>query len=1246
MKKALLPSLLLLAWVVAAPPLAAVIPTGFSDVVVYGTNSVAFGNGAVVVSGDVVVNDSATAPTLEANREFAAEKDAVFPAGYEVKADRLKAHKDTVFNGTVFCNTLDASGNPVTCSPLALPVFAFLPPFVNGPSNGPDVDVARNGELDLSPGDYGVLTVGQTAIVRFTGGVYNFRSIDAKKGAALVFLAPSELRVAEGLNLERDGTFGPAAGSGVAASEIVAYVAGAGIEGDPVLVATFDANATIGANVYAAAGVITIGSNSVASGAFVGFDVRVEDGAELTLDTYFFNRPPVAGDDSATVAEGGTVSTLDSGETSLLANDSDPDGDNLAVTTTPVVFPAHGAVVLNADGTFVYTHDGSETLSDSFVYEVCDDGTDPGPLCDTATVAITVLPVNDPPVANPDSATVDEGGTVTLLDGGAASVLANDTDAENGVLTASLVSGPANASAFALNPDGTFSYTHDGSETTSDGFDYQVCDDGTDPGPLCDTATVAITVLPVNDPPVANDDSATVDEGGTVTVLDGGAASVLANDVDPDGPNLTASLVGGPANASAFALNPDGTFSYTHDGSETTSDGFSYEVCDNGTPNLCDTAAVAITVNPVNDPPVANPDSATVDEGGTVTLLDGGAASVLANDTDAENGVLTASLVSGPANASAFALNPDGTFSYTHDGSETTSDGFDYQACDDGTPVECDTATVTITVNPVNDPPVAVDDSATVEEGGTVTVLDSGATSVLANDTDPDGPSLTATLTGGLNAASAFTLNPNGTFSYSHDGGGATSDFFTYEVCDNGTPNLCDDGRVDIAITQLSLTQADPQSTSTSVDVPVIITLTGVAEPEDLPLVFSIVSPPSNGSVTSPTTVSDTSANVTYSPALGFEGDDQFTFQVEDNKGVTDTAVVTIQVIDESGSETVNAFDVSLAIDEGTPVTVTLSATTTSEDPVTFAIATSPSNGTLGALVPDAGSISATVDYTPNAGFTGVDSFTYDACIPAGCDTGTVTITVRPVSITVTITKAGDGGGTVSSIPEGIDCGLVCSAGFTGEFPIQLFAEADEGSVFSGWSGDADCADGRLTPNADKSCTATFELEGPPPVGEVTISVAISGTGTGRVTSSPAGIDCGVICSATFDAFTRVELDPVADPGSEFVGWGGTGDCLDGQLNTDRNQSCIAFFDALPAETFTLTVVKLGAGSGTVVSSPAGISCGGDCSEGYVPGTEVRLSTRPDSGSTFVGWGGDCSGTSFFTTVTLDADKTCTATYN
>src|SRR5947199_4377025 len=110
--------------------------------------------------------------------------------------------------------------------------------------------------------------------------------------------------------------------------------------------------------------------------------------------------------------------------------------------------PAHGSVTLNANGTFSYSHDGSETATDSFTYKACDNGTTGSPpvadpkCSGTATVSITVTPVNDAPVANSDSATVAEGGTVTVLDSTSATVLANDTDAEANTLTATKRSDP------------------------------------------------------------------------------------------------------------------------------------------------------------------------------------------------------------------------------------------------------------------------------------------------------------------------------------------------------------------------------------------------------------------------------------------------------------------------------------------------------------------------------------------------------------------------------------------------------------------------------------------------------------------------------------------------------------------------------------------------------------------------------------------------------------------------------------
>src|SRR5204862_6911306 len=94
---------------------------------------------------------------------------------------------------------------------------------------------------------------------------------------------------------------------------------------------------------------------------------------------------------------------------------------------------------------------------------------------------------------------------------------------------------------------------------------------------LSNAATVTITITPVNDAPTANNDGYSVAEGGTLNVA---APGVLGNDTDPDSPILTAVLVSGPAHASSFTFNADGSFSYVHDGSETTSDSFTYKAND------------------------------------------------------------------------------------------------------------------------------------------------------------------------------------------------------------------------------------------------------------------------------------------------------------------------------------------------------------------------------------------------------------------------------------------------------------------------------------------------------------------------------------------------------------------------------------------------------------------------------------------------------------------------------------------
>jgi uncharacterized repeat protein (TIGR02543 family) len=164
--------------------------------------------------------------------------------------------------------------------------------------------------------------------------------------------------------------------------------------------------------------------------------------------------------------------------------------------------------------------------------------------------------------------------------------------------------------------------------------------------------------------------------------------------------------------------------------------------------------------------------------------------------------------------------------------------------------------------------------------------------------------------------------------------------------------------------------------------------------------------------------------------------------------------------------------------------------------------------------------------------------------------------------------------------------------------------------------------------------------------GEV-LAVIKNGTGTGTVTSSPAGIDCGATCTKSFTKNTVVTLTPAASAGSTFTGWSGdcsgTGACT---VTMDQARSVTATFTLQPPPpTYTLTVGKNGTGSGTVASSPAGINCGATCSQAYTQGTVVTLTPTAATGSTFAGWSGACTGTGACT-VTMSQARSVTATFN
>ena len=486
----------------------------------------------------------------------------------------------------------------------------------------------------------------------------------------------------------------------------------------------------------------------------------------VTVTIAAVNDAPVAAADEYTTDED---TPLVVGAPGVLANDTDVDGDALAASSASD--PDHGSVALNADGSFTYTPDENDNGLDSFTYEVCD-----GELCDTGTVTITVNAVNDLPVVVDDDATVVEDDSVDI------DVLGNDSDVEGlEADTVTVVFGPDNGHA-AVDEDGMITYEPTDDFFGTDSFTYEVCDtDG-----ACDSAVVSVTVTSVNDPVSAVADASMTDEDTPVEI--DAAANDSAGPAN-EAQELEVSLDVPPSHGSVAIV--DNVLVYTPEVNFNGSDSFVYQVCDTGdgaddpVPS-CATATVSITVNAVNDLPVVRDDDVEVDEDDVVVI------DVLANDEDVEGLVSsTVTVTSAPSNGDA-TVEPDGTITYEPDDDFNGTDSFTYQVCD--TDGACDTAVVTVTINPVNDAPIARNDSVRVEEGRWKTIR------VLSNDSDVDGdldPTSVTVVPGSGPTRGTLINNGDGTFRYrAYDDDGR--DRFTYEVCDLG--GLCDTAVVTIRI--------------------------------------------------------------------------------------------------------------------------------------------------------------------------------------------------------------------------------------------------------------------------------------------------------------------------------------------------------------------------------------------------------------------------------------------------------------
>src|SRR5439155_1195621 len=382
------------------------------------------------------------------------------------------------------------------------------------------------------------------------------------------------------------------------------------------------------------------------------------------------NDAPVAADQAVTTAEDTAKAIV------LTARDAEGDPLTYAI----VAGPAHGALSGVAPN-ITYTPAANYNGADSFTFKANDGTVDSS----AATVSLTITAVNDAPVANAQA--------VTTAEDTAKAIVLAATDVDGDALTYSVVSGPAHGVLSGTAPNVT--YTPAANYNGPDSFTFKAND-----GTLnSNVAAVTITVTPVNDPPVAANDSYTTVRRTTLTVV---APGVPGNDIDVDGDVLTATVVTGPTHGT-LTLNTDGGLTYAPSGNFTGTDSFIYKASD-GTAQS-NTATVTLTVTFVNHAPVADP--------ATVTTAEDTAKAIVLTATDVDGDTLTYSIVSGPAHGTLSGVAPNVT--YTPAANYNGPDSFTFKA-NDGT-IDSNIATVTITVTPVNDPPVAANDSyATAED--------------------------------------------------------------------------------------------------------------------------------------------------------------------------------------------------------------------------------------------------------------------------------------------------------------------------------------------------------------------------------------------------------------------------------------------------------------------------------------------------------------------------------------------------
>ncbi|BAV05896.1 gliding motility-associated C-terminal domain-containing protein [Filimonas lacunae] len=661
----------------------------------------------------------------------------------------------------------------------------------------------------------------------------------------------------------------------------------------------------------------------------------------------------------------------------VLGNDTAPSGTLVPGTVTITTPPAHGTVTVNpTTGAVTYVPATGFIGVDSFAYTVkSSDSTVSNP----ATVTLRVY---NPPVAVNDITNGTQGTAINFPD-----VFLNDIPA-NGALNNSmfvLVGEFKHGSVIVLPGQNGAIYTPDSTFYGADTAIYRIVDSV---GAISNNAYIIINV---NAKPIANGDTANGKQDAPVAV------DVTANDIDPDGTidKTTVTIIQAPQHGTVTVDPVTGVITYTPNPGYIGADNFNYTVKDNlGVASSPANGGVTIIVAGL---PVAGRDVVLVNQKDTAQI------DVTANDTDPDGHPLdktTVTIVTPPAHGSVTVDPVTGVVTYIPATGYYGVDSFTY-TISDSEGIASNPGTVNITVNSL---PIASDYAATTQQDTPVSADVSG------NDTDLDGTiDRTSVQIVRQPAHGTVTVSANGIITYTPNPGYYGMDTLSYNERDNNG-GLSNEALLVITVDAKPVAANDNATTTQNTPVAVDVTAND-SDPDgsvDKSSV-TIVTPPAHGAVT----VDPVTGVVTYTPDPGYIGVDSFTYTVRDSKGITSAAAATVNVginpVPVAGND-------NAVIVQDAPIIIDVTANDSSPAGInkgTVTIVTPPQHGTV-----TVDPVTGVITYTPQAGFTGMDNFTYTVRDSLGTvsPAASVDLTIynRPVA-------TGDSATTVAGAPITID---------------------------------------------------------------------------------------------------------------------------------------------------------------------------------------------------------------------------------